>query len=166
MLDERSVPCKIVYFFNIYSQAVSFFFVCVVECVGCRILEYRYLALYGASNLAVRPKCVVRLLMFASLPCHIWFRASATCLRIRFKRSVACEMDYQKGNFRLYLFLFLMRLWRTGLRFRTSRKRRILIKIGKSLTEIIKFRCIAQVEGPFQVSLQTSYCVTYTGCPR
>ena len=34
----------------------------MVECVGCRVLEYRYLGFFGAGNLEGLPKYVVRLL--------------------------------------------------------------------------------------------------------
>ena len=61
MLDEkRCAPC-ILYFFEIYSQALGFFFFCVMECGRFWSTGLEYLDYFGADNLEGLPKCVVRL---------------------------------------------------------------------------------------------------------
>lgn len=53
------VPCRVVYFFEVYSQAFGFLSICVV---GFRALEYRYSVFYGAGNLEGLSNSLERLL--------------------------------------------------------------------------------------------------------
>ena len=59
MLDGKScAPCRVVHFFEIYNQPFGFSFVCVIGCVGCRVLVYSP-CFFGTGNLEGLPKCVV-----------------------------------------------------------------------------------------------------------
>ena len=106
-------------------------------------------------------------LIFASLSCHFWFRASVVYLRT-WKADFCVASGPSFWNFRLRLFLYLMRSWRTGsfvdfgLEFCALRLEKISrwwISISLSMSAVVSSCCFIFNLFQFLVNVSQSVCV-------